>query len=122
MSIRDCKEEIMRKSLNFVAIFCALAMSQIALPASAWIQDTGVITEMYVSASGSVAVKLTGGFPNAVADGQCPSYNGWAGVASTVDPNMKASLLMAKISESPVVLTISGCQGAWMKIVDMYVK
>lgn len=107
---------------RFVFLAALVAPAANVFSAAAYTQDTGTISQVYVSAAGTLSVRLDGGFPNAVADGQCPGNNGWAGVLSTVDANIKSSLLMAKISGDRVVVTISGCQGAWFKIVDVYVK
>ena len=88
--------------------------------------DEGVIAQLYTDSSGNLAVKLEGGFPNSIAANECSTANGngWAGVATTVNSSVKAALLAAKASQSPVSLSITGCEagGAWLKITAVYVK
>jgi hypothetical protein len=84
--------------------------------------DTGIITNIFVSASGSVAVKLDGGFPNSDNAGECPSYNGWAGVSASTDPAIKSAMLAAKVSGSNVALSITGCNGGWLNVNAIYVN
>ena len=85
-----------------------------------------MISQLYTDSSGNLAVKLEGGFPNSVAANECSTANGngWAGVATTADSGIKAALLAAKTSQSPVSLSITGCEagGARLKITAVYVK
>lgn len=85
--------------------------------------DTGVISSLYADTTGNVAIKLDKGFPNSIAAGACSTHNGWAGVPAS-DTVLKAVLLSAKASQSPVTLSISGCEagGAWLKINGVYVQ
>jgi hypothetical protein len=105
------------------AIYAFLCCGIISSTSYAASNDRGVIAELYTDDAGHLAVKLQGGFPNSAAASECPTYNGWAGVG-TVNSILKATLLAAKISQSPVLLSISGCEegGAWLKITDVYIQ
>lgn len=109
-----------------VALLLALAFGASHVPtaqAAIYSQDMGRISDLYVSESGTVAIVLDGGYPNANAEGQCPTNNGYAGNL-TASPALKAALLSAKASGSVVQVTIIGCDsgGAWFKIVDVHIK
>ena len=100
--------------------YILLALMFVTTIASA-VTDEGTISELYAANSGHVAIKLSDGFPDTRS--VCPNNNGWAGV--TVDaPELKSALLAAKMSQSTVVVSISGCtaNGAWMNIDSVYVK
>lgn len=87
-----------------------------------WSQDSGRVVQLYANANGAIAVQLDGGFPNSIAAGQCTSSDGgWAGLA-TPNPSVRAALVLAKATGSPVVITTEGCEGGWLKILDVYVK
>lgn len=105
---------------------CALVICGLISSGSFAASDEGVITQLYTDSSGSLAVKLDGGFPNSVAANECStaSGNGWAGVAPAINSALKAALLAAKTSQSPVSLSITGCEagGAWLRITAVYVK
>lgn len=86
-------------------------------------QDAGRISELYVNAPGAIAVQLDSGFPNASAANQCPTNNGWAGVDAAINPSLKAALLLAKATNSNVIVSTQGCLGgAWLNVVDVYLK
>ncbi len=97
-------------------MFCAAAHAGAS-------SDTGVLTMFYVDASGSVAIQLDGGFPGAVAAGQCATYNGAAG-NTTADPALKATLLTAKATGQTIQIITQGCDagGAWLKVVAAYLR
>jgi len=85
-------------------------------------QDSGIITQIFVTPEGAIALNLDTGSPNPKAAGQCAAGDGhWAGIA-TANPVFKATLLTAKSAGSQVFLTTLGCEGGWFKIMDMYVK
>ena len=85
-------------------------------------QDSGLITQIFATPEGAIALNLDNGFPNAKAAGQCAASDGyWAGIV-TADPVFKATLLMAKSKGYRVVVTTLGCEGGWFKIMDVYVK
>ena len=50
--------------------------------------DQGTIKALYVDESGNMAIKLNNGFPQAIASGECTTYNGWAGVTADA-PTLK---------------------------------
>ena len=85
--------------------------------------DEGRISELYTHADGRIAIKLDTGFPNAITANECPSGKVWAGNESA-NSSMKAALITAKASGSPVKVTISGCtnNGTWMKLIDLTVR
>jgi hypothetical protein len=86
-------------------------------------QDSGHITQLYVSDSGTIAILLDGGFPNSVAASQCPTANGFAG-STTANNSLKAALMTAKATGSAVAVTTQGCDanGGWIKITEVYIK
>lgn len=84
-------------------------------------QDSGQVSEVFVNASGSIALKLKDGFPKAISSGQCTVNNGWAGLSEAA-PILKSTILTAKVSQLKLVVTIEGCNGAWFKIKDLYLK
>jgi hypothetical protein len=89
-----------------------------------WTQDTGVIEMLYINDFDSMAIHLDNGFPNAIANHQCPASDGyWAG--GITDKTLKAALIAAKATDEPIVVTIEGCTagaGGWLKIMDVYFK
>lgn len=106
-----------KQSLLFVV---ALTLCMVAR--ADYSQDSGRITQLFTNSEGAVAVTLDGGFSSANAAKQCPNGDGnWAGVI-TANPILKATLLMAKSNGSVVVVTTSGCEAGWLKIIDMFVK
>ena len=110
----------MKKKLKYLLIYIMLfSMSSVEAASS----DEGTISQMYVSASGNVAIQLTNGFSNSIANNECPGFNGWAG-NTAADPMLKSALLAAKSSGSNVMLTISGCMAGtvWLKIIAAYIK
>lgn len=90
---------------------------------AAYSQDVGKIAELYVNDSGNIAVRLDGGFPNAIAAGQCSIGYGWAGRVAA-NSTLKAALLAAKSTGSSVTITTLGCETGsdWLKILDVYIK
>mgnify|MGYP000610043642 CR=1 FL=1 len=86
-------------------------------------QDSGTISSFYVHNNGSVAVKLSNGFPNSVFSEQCVGSNGYAGNTNPA-PGIISTLLAAKASGKSVTLSISGCDadGSWLKINAVYLN
>lgn len=82
-------------------------------------QDKGVVSRVYVIPQGAIALKLKNGFPNAIETAQCPENNGWAGINAS-DPVLKSAILTAKTTGSPLTVNIIGCEGAWFKILNIY--
>jgi hypothetical protein len=82
---------------------------------------TGTIKELYASNAGSVAFTLHEGFPQTIIESECPTYNGYAGIAAA-DAFVKSVLLAAQISGKKVRLSITGCQGAWLKVNAVYLQ
>lgn len=85
----------------------------------AYSQDTGKIATIYTSPDGVMSFTMVGGFPNAVSTNQCPGNNGWAG-NSTASNVLKAALMTAKGSDLSITVTVSGCDGSWFRILDIY--
>ena len=85
----------------------------------AYSQDTGKIGTIYTLPDGGMSFTMVGGFANAISTGQCPSNIGFAGTASMSNV-FKAALMTAKGSDLSVTVTISGCEGSWFHIVDIY--
>ena len=106
----------MKKTMGVLAINILPAMAFAAA-------DAGIISTLYADRTGNLAVKLDNGFPNSVAAGECSTFNGWAGVPAG-NTELKAVLLSAKASQSPVRLSISGCEagGAWLRVNGAYVE
>lgn len=87
-----------------------------------WSQDSGRIAQLFATPDGAIAIALDNGFPNAIAAQQCPAGDGqWAGVA-TSNAAFKGALMLAKSAGSQIVVTTLGCEGSWLKIIDVYVK
>lgn len=110
--------------LSIAAIFLYCSMAEAA---SAYKQDTGIITSLYVTTSGAIAIKLNNGFPQSYGDGQCAgaSLNGFGGNSSITDPLMKSVLLTAKAAQQSITVTVVGCDSGntnWFKITDVYVN
>ena len=83
----------------------------------------GTISTLHTDSAGNVAVKLAEGFPQAVVNAECSTATGWAGVGA-VNSALKAALLTAKATQTPVSLSISGCEagGVWLKVIAVYLK
>lgn len=105
--------------LKFIALAGCMNMQAIAAP---YTQDIGKIKTVFVSVGGDIAITLSGGFPNAVAGGQCTAARDYAGVTTAVDPAFKSTLLAAKAAQQTVRITVAGCVGSWFKILDVYVE
>ena len=86
--------------------------------------DFGRILEVYTTPDGLMAFRLDNGFPNANAANNCGTAgNVWAGVKSTDNPSIKASILTAKVNNSNVaVVTLGQCRGGWIKVEAMHFK
>ena len=97
----------------FVIIFASSAHAALS-------QDIGQIAELYVNETGQIAIKLSGGFLNAIATNQCPANNGYAG-NTTANNAFKAALLTAKAMGNNVRVSILSCDGTWFRIVDVYI-
>lgn len=112
-----------RVKFKYVALIALFWLGEsIAAP---YVQDSGRIVNLYVNASGSLAVQLDNGFPNASADGQCPTatINGFGG-NEAADAAFKSALLAANSAQQKITVTVQGCEasGAWFKIIDVYVN
>ncbi len=105
-----------KKILMVVSLFLSLSIN-----AANYSQDTGTVSKVYVSPSGSIALLLNNGYPNAVSSGQCAGSNGWAGVTNA-DGAFKSVILAAKTSGQKLTVTINGCEGGWFKIQDLYLQ
>ncbi|KUI98088.1 hypothetical protein [Vibrio sp. MEBiC08052] len=103
-----------KKILMIGSLFLSISVN-----AANYSQDTGTVSKVYVSPSGSIALLLHEGYPNAVRSGQCASSNGWAGV-SNADGAFKSVILAAKTAGQKLTVTINGCEGGWFKIQDLY--
>ena len=101
-------------------IFSVIGLSITAAFASAAPVE-GTIKELFASGTGSVALKLVEGFPAELVASECPSYNGFAG-AVDADPFLKSALLSAYVTKEKVRLSVSGCEGAWLKINAVYLS
>jgi hypothetical protein len=109
-----------KKHMLVLAFFQLAGIAQVH---AGYAQDSGKIVELYANDQGSIAIRLDGGFPNSVSSSQCPTSNGWAG-NGTANNSLKAALMTAKATGSNVLLTTQGCDagGAWLKVVDIYVR
>ncbi|WNJ97565.1 hypothetical protein RND59_20430 [Vibrio ruber] len=91
----------------------------ISANAANYSQDTGIVSNVFVTPSGAIALQLSQGYPNAVSSGQCTKSNGWAGV-SNADGAFKSVILAAKTAGQKLTVTINGCEGNWFKVQDIY--
>ncbi len=83
--------------------------------------DTGQVARIYATPQGAIALKLNGGFPNAIKTDQCPINNGWAGL-NTSEPVLQSVIIAAKSSGQPLTVSIKGCEGKWFKIREIYMN
>lgn len=115
------KMEIKATMKQVFLMLAGMVLSGTALAGTS--QDSGHITELYTSSTGSIAILLDGGFPNSVAAGQCTTANGFAG-NTTADNALKATLMTAKATGATVLVSTSGCDasGYWLKITEVYIK
>lgn len=107
--------KMLRFTKKLLAILAILNTSY----AFAYSQDTGKVGTIYTSLDGGISFTLVGGFVNAIATNQCPSNIGYAGNASASNV-FKAALMTAKGSDLPITVTISGCEGSWFHVLDIY--
>lgn len=82
--------------------------------------DTGVISTLYATPEGSVAIQLDSGYPNAVANAECATFNSWAG-HTAADSYLKSAILTAYAAKKQIKVVTLGCAGNWVKIVAIYV-
>ncbi len=110
------------KNYRLLLVFLLSAVSSVSYSQSA---DRGKITTFFASGSGAVAIQIDSAFLNANTSGECPtaSDSAYAGVASSVDPILKSTILAAKTMGRDVTVIIAGCEvgGGWYKIQDIYV-
>jgi len=107
---------------NKIVAFAAVVLSWSAVAQAGYSQDSGQITDLFASQTGAIAIRLSNGYKNAIAEGQCPAGDGtWAGLVAP-NSSIKAAIILAKGQNSTVVITTLGCEGGWLKIMDMYVK
>jgi hypothetical protein len=108
----------MHKSITALSLLLASQMTSAA-------GISGIITELFSDDANNIAIKLDVAYSTKVSVmEECPTNNGWAGTTLSTASNLKASLLAAKASKSPVTLSISGCDAgtAWLKIRSVYIK
>ncbi|PNQ53596.1 hypothetical protein C1141_20435, partial [Vibrio agarivorans] len=86
---------------------------------SSFSTDSNQVHRVYVTPDGAIALQLKGGFPRANEAKQCPGNNGWAGLR-TGDPVLKSVIIAAKSSGQSLTVTTLGCEGAWIKILNLY--
>ena len=95
-----------------VLIACLLSMS-----AFSYTRQAAKISEFYVRDNGDIAIKLQGGFSDAVKQ-ECPSNNGYAGIRDS-EPLIKSFILAQYAANREVHIGVSGCSGAWLRILDV---
>ena len=107
---------------NKIVAFAGVILSWSVMAQTGYSQDSGQITEVFASQTGAIAIRLSNGYKNGLVAGQCPGGDGtWAGLTAP-NSSIKAAIMLAKAQNSTVVITTSGCEGGWLKIMDMYVK
>jgi len=107
---------------NKIVALAAAILSWSAMAQTGYSQDSGQVAEVFASQTGAMAIRLSNGYKNAMAAGQCAASDGtWAGLAAP-NSSIKAAIMLAKAQNSTVVITTLGCEGGWLKIMDMYVK
>ena len=83
---------------------------------------SGTVIELFANETGSIAVRLnTHNDYHGSAKAACPSYNGWVGNVNA-DPVLKSALLAAKAAQTPIRISVRGCEagGAWAKAASVY--
>ena len=111
--------------IKFASALIILVLGFGDVSAATYTQDTGKIKNLYVSASGNIAIQLDNGFPNAASGGQCTTANlNSFGGNAIADPVFKSTLLAARAAQQTLTVTVQGCEanGAWFKIIDVYVN
>ena len=105
----------MLSKFSMVTMVIAVSMFSTSVFAAG---DTGKITMLYSHLSGAMAVQLDIGLPGANAVGNCGVQgNVWAGVSATAPASIKAALLSAKMTGTPVTLvTFGNCVNNWIQI------
>jgi hypothetical protein len=114
-----------KMKVKFASVLLLSIFGAVAANAAPYVQDTGKIKNLYVSAGGNVAIQLDNGFPNSANGGQCSTANiSSFGGNVTADPVFKSALLAAKAAQQSITVTVQGCEasGAWFKIIDVYVN
>lgn len=111
--------------IRSLAVFVISILGSGSIFAAPYVQDTGKIKNLYVSVGGNIAIQLDNGFPNSSSGGQCTtaSINSFGGNV-VADPIFKSTLLAAKAAQQTITVTVQGCEanGAWFKIIDVYVN
>jgi hypothetical protein len=122
-ALRDFQDNPMIRNMkNKLVAIVGVFLSWSVMAQAGYSQDSGQIAELFTSQNGAIAIRLSNGYKNAIAAGQCPSSDGsWAGLVAP-NSSIKAAIMLAKAQNSTVVITTLGCEGAWLKIMDMYVR
>lgn len=102
--------------MKYIILIFLIGLSSQALADT---EDSGKITNIYVTSTGLIAFKINGGrqgIPNAVNSYNCSTGGGWVGYDSSADPVVKSAILTAKASNMDVVVSIDGCHNGWFKV------
>ena len=87
--------------------------------------DVIEIQQVYVSSTGEFAIEATAIIANASADRDCASgatwAKSWAGFGSTASDRMVSVILSAHAQNKRINISTNGCEGAWHKIVNVYI-
>ena len=108
------------KSIIFAFISILIVTLEV-VAAPSYSKDSNQVHRVYVTPDGAIALQLKGGFPKANEAKQCPGNKGWAGLR-IADPILKSVIIAAKSSGQRLTVTTQGCEGAWIKILDLYLN
>ena len=81
----------------------------------------GSIKNVYASNNGSVGISLNEPISQELIESECPSFNGYIG-SYQMDDFLKSVILSAKIASKNLTLSVSGCEGSWLKLNAAYLK
>lgn len=112
-------------NIKLALAFILFVVGALYANAAPYVQDVGKIKNLYVGVDGRIAIQLDKGFPNSASGGQCATANiNSFGGNLAAEPVFKATLLAARAAQQTITVTVQGCEsnGAWFKIVDVYVN
>ncbi|MCS0584346.1 hypothetical protein NX784_22400 [Massilia pinisoli] len=77
-----------------IVAFVGVILSWSVMAQVGYSQDAGQIAELFAGQNGSIAIRVSNGYKNAIAAGQCPSSDGtWAGLVAS-NSSIKAAIAL----------------------------
>ena len=107
--------------------FCAVVILS-AFASTSYAAVTGDVVEIqqvYATSAGEFAIEATAIIGNASADRDCASgatwAKSWAGFGSTASDRIVSVILSAHAQGKKIHISTNGCEGAWHRIVNVYI-